>query len=138
MPKSPNPKSWSQPYKEHVDTIEQKLRNWNQEEKLIRNIFERIDETREGKLEWNVSQIRKFIEKVFESYEIEMPELSESQWYDICFTSIGLDCFHRARIWKYKLSRIALSKHVVFSITGTKSTKNTTEKTTARWILTSA
>jgi len=77
--------SWHEPYAEHETKIRELVDAWGNDSiaSTIQGIFRDVDADGDGSLEWNNSEVQNFVKHVFDSHGIPLPDLSESQWYQL-------------------------------------------------------
>ena len=55
--------------------------DWFSDAQTLQATFKEYDVNGDGFLDWNSGEIMNYIKAVFEMYDIEMPELADTQWY---------------------------------------------------------
>lgn len=83
--------AWYEAYTSHVATIHELLETWDDgpggardspgPASAMADLFHGCDLNGDGCLDWNSSEVRMFIARVFEEHGIPLPALSDSQWY---------------------------------------------------------
>lgn len=67
----------------HVQRAKEKVSSWRREEAGVHKLFAAADTNRDGHLEWNSSEIRKFVRLVFEEHRLPMPNIPDAVWYEM-------------------------------------------------------
>jgi len=73
---------WHKDFTRHIETVKKVVDEWDEDHvrDTCAKCFDACDNG-DGSLEWNNSEIRRFIVKVFSEHQVPLPKLSESQWY---------------------------------------------------------
>eukprot|EP00397_Hematodinium_sp_SG-2012_P005507 GEMP01005527.1.p1 GENE.GEMP01005527.1~~GEMP01005527.1.p1 ORF type:complete len:622 (+),score=120.42 GEMP01005527.1:67-1932(+) len=106
---SEHPHDMPKGYKRYRTAIVDKLNVWDDisTQAVLEKLFKDIDCANTGQLEWNNSEIRKFVRLVFEAHGFPIPRMSETIWYQL-YREVDSD-------GKYALSlseAVAFAKHV--------------------------
>eukprot|EP00746_Dinoflagellata_sp_MGD_P069539 gnl/MRDRNA2_/MRDRNA2_28473_c0_seq1.p1 gnl/MRDRNA2_/MRDRNA2_28473_c0~~gnl/MRDRNA2_/MRDRNA2_28473_c0_seq1.p1 ORF type:complete len:472 (-),score=114.39 gnl/MRDRNA2_/MRDRNA2_28473_c0_seq1:124-1539(-) len=73
---------WHKDYTKHIETVKKVVDEWDDDhiKATVSKCFSEIDNG-DGNLQWNNSEIRRFIVRVFSEHQVPLPKLTESQWY---------------------------------------------------------
>lgn len=77
--------AWYQEYKDHLPKLREVVDGWREPQinAVVRRLFEEADKNSDGSLEWNNSEIRHFINLVFQLHGLPAPNMQENNWYQL-------------------------------------------------------